>query len=221
MRDLGAKLFVLYLRLADCAGTAEGVIAALEGYSLHQNERTRNALRAHLRKQAVNIDCLFAALETLGWALQLLDPSISSDLQLFLGPKEKAIKTLASTMASGSLQLGLNQGIMYELQQHIGAVTESASGDERRLAVHLSMAVSTAPVVPTDPIANKDSMEIAEEAAVRLSIVRDYLSSGKPQQQVQNINDAVEKLHGILTANFSVVEIMPTVKQLLGKPNRG
>jgi hypothetical protein len=56
-----------------------------------------------------------------------------------------------------------------------------------------------------------------EVIAKQVSIAREYLDSHAPQQQLAEITDIVRKLHDTLTANFSVVEIMPTVKQLLSK----
>ena len=207
-RELGATLFILYVRLNETALAGEGIIYGLEAYirgmeHYHQKPATRGHLLKgeywvsnQVRHQITNFERLDELIRESSVVLQIIDTESYNNLKFLLERKFGGLLQLSRIMRSGSLPLLPHSDD--DLRTLI------ALGSDQR-----ALAMAWHDIHDTDgnmiPMQSDWGDETCEQIA-------SYLQERNPREQLTQIRASLSSLRKALEENFTLSDILLEVE---------
>lgn len=206
-RELGATLFILYVRLNEATLAGESIIYGLEGYVRGMERYREKPDRRYLLRggywvaqkvqhQITNFERLDELIRESDVVLQIIDADSFNNLRFLLERKFGALLMLSRIMGSGSLPLLPHADEDLRLLMELG-------DDQRVLAMTWegirSRDGNTIPI-------KSDWEEEAYEQIVS------YLQERNPREQLAQIRASLSSLRKALEDNFSISDILLEVE---------
>lgn len=197
LREVGAELFLLYVRLNEALVCADRIVDQLTAcVSGRSPARAAPAtLRYELAKQHVTMQRISGLLESQRIQLILLDAGVYHQLVPLVSAKVSSLQTLIATLRAGHLPI--------DVADHDLRTLASGEGWEDGLpppAHERILSRIRADALPGD---RWDPDTVIRVAA--------YLRHRDPKGQLDRIRDAVEQLRAALVAHFSVEDMLLAV----------
>jgi len=205
---LGAELFLIYVQFNEALVLAERIVRSLEVYVERMTNHVHTggdayALTAghwvsdHIHQQLRNLMGIRERLDRWKWELQVLDGRSSNDLRSLLDRKSSALGALSAAVNDQRLPLRTT-GIL--IDDH-GTVRADGPAYE---AYELSTRYRE---LGDDLTTNSIPMDKPWGPEI-LAVVKDYLASRKPREQLDEIRVSLEKIRAVLEANFTISDIL-------------
>lgn len=202
---LGADLFLIYVQFNEALVLGERIVRGLEAYVERMTDHTRtvrdyelaadNWVGDKIHQQLRNLTGIRNRLEHWEWHLQVLDGRSTNELRFLLDGKRSALFQLARTVDNQRLPLRTT-GVLID-DRGVLSTQEGEPSDTHRL-YHILGEELAANSVPMD---ERWGPEV-------LAIVRNYLASRKPREQLEEIRTSLEQIRMALETNFSISDIL-------------
>jgi hypothetical protein len=215
MTDLGVRLFIFYLRLQECAVSADRILRLLGSYVTNP-DFYGSAIEDEIKEQILNMSRLTSMSYSIGWALTLLEADVKISVDVFINAKEddlNAVGLVLNQMEQGRLPLAMIDSELYSRLIGYSRSLEPTSPGSR-----ITGPASTLRRALDDAIRAGDFLDLKRDPdADTVAIVRTYLDSGVPQKRLTEIRNVLDQLHRVLTENFSLAELLPAIGKTIRK----
>ncbi|MYW68788.1 hypothetical protein GTY65_32630 [Streptomyces sp. SID8379] len=207
-RELGAELFLLYVRLNEAMLAADAIVRSLEvyvermgGHLEHGNDRyaltAGNWIVGSVRKQIVNLTRISGLMGRHGTALQIINPDAYNRLHPLLSGKFNALRVLLDIMRSGALPLApTGEDIARAME---AGDPESDDGQDRMMALMRELS----PRWHDSALATSSEWGPSTYDCVVL-----YLREREPRGQLAEIRGALEALRAALEEHFTIADVL-------------
>lgn len=206
-RELGAGLFMLYVRLNEMTLIAEDIIGCLETYAERMQRHLDHGDDPHaltggswisekIDVQVVNLDRVARLLWDRGQVLQIMDTDSYNQLILLIDWKSGALRRLLDIMRSGALPLPSQE----DLQAAMGPDTgRRAHSVEHQNLMHEVL----------EPQWKKTALPTGASWGSEIyPQVLHYLQERKPREQLDEIRAALAAMRTVLDRHFSIADIL-------------
>lgn len=198
LREIGAELFLLYIRLNEALVCADRIVNQLALSISGDHPRARSALdglRYEVSKQYVTLRRISGLLESQRIRLILLDAGVYRQLVPLISAKMSGLQVLIETLRRGYLPIDVPEQDIRALSS--GEGWEDGTPPPEHFSLLVNIQANALP----------DHGRWDQDRRTRLAA---YLQHRDPQGQLAQIRAAVEQLRVALVANFSLEDMLLT-----------
>jgi hypothetical protein len=225
LRRIGARLFLIYIRLVETLMTADRIVDSLEYFAENPENRFGwDHIADSVKEQALNVARLRQLLDDNAKTLILLDGAGYARLVPFLHMKLGFLRGLEVSLRGGQLPLGSSEGQLDALMDQAADLAAALAAEQPDVAdeqIRLEVVVQRhMNVQPGLELIFGDPLDTPLRSEARAETVQRYLDVRKPRDELARLKDATAALGKTLTEHFSVDEILLEVEAGLRRRDR-
>lgn len=221
LRRMGARLFMIYVRLVETLMAADRIIDSLEHFAQHpDNPYGSDHVGDALTEQAVDVARLRTLLSDNAEMLILLDGDCYARLAPLLEMKVGFLSGLEGSLRGELLPLGSSEGQIEALMDQ--AARMAAERPDLLNHPHMLEGVVQRHLdfQPGLALVFGDPLDAGRQSQGKAAMVQKYLEARKPRGELARLKDATTALGKALTEHFSVDEILLEVDSGLRRRDR-